>query len=84
MKGYSYIMKLAGENMEINANKYEPKDIIKIMRDSTNMTQEEFGKLVNKSSEWVKANEAGKTNYYFKDLLELAQKCNIEIIIRQK
>ena len=70
--------------MEINANKYEPKDVIKIMRDTTNMTQKEFGCLVNKSSEWVKANESGKTNYYFKDLLELAKKCNIEIIIRQK
>lgn len=70
--------------MEINANKYDAKDIIKIMRDSTNMPQKEFGNLVNKSSEWVKANECGKTNYYFKDLLELAKKCNIEIIIRQK
>ena len=28
--------------MEINANKYEPKDIIKIMRDSTNLTPEFF------------------------------------------
>ena len=70
--------------MEINASKYNAKDIMKIMRDSTNMTQKEFGSLVNKSSEWVKANESGKTNYYFKDLLELAKKCDIEIIIRQK
>ena len=77
-------MGLVGEDMEINANKYEPKDIIKIIRDSTNLTQKDFGKLVNKSSEWAKANEAGKTNYYFKDLLTLAQKCDIEIIIRQK
>ena len=70
--------------MEINANKYEPKDIIKIMRDCTSLTQKEFGKLVNKSGEWVKANESGKTNYYFKDLIDLAKKCDIEIIIRQK
>ena len=77
-------MGLVGEDMEINANKYEPKDIIKIIRDSTNLTQKDFGKLVNKSSEWVKANEAGKTNYYFKDLLTLAKKCDIEIIMRQK
>ena len=32
----------------------------------------------------MKANESGKANYYFKDLMELAKKCNIEIIIRQK
>lgn len=70
--------------MEINANKYEPKDIIKIMRDSTNLTPKRFGKLINKSSEWVKANESRKANYYFKDILELAKKCDIDIIIKQK
>ena len=70
--------------MEINATKYKGKDILKFIRENSNMTQKEFGNLVNKSSEWVKANECGKTNYYFKDLLELAKKCNIEIIIRQK
>lgn len=67
--------------MKINANKYETKDIIKIIREWTNKTQKEFGKDINKSNEWVKANEAGKTNYYFKDLLNLCKENNINIII---
>ena len=67
--------------MKLNASKYETKDIIKIIREWTNKTQKEFGKDINKSNEWVKANEAGKTNYYFKDLLKLCKENNINIII---
>lgn len=70
--------------MKINANKYETKDILKIIREWTNKTQKEFGNDVGKTNEWVKANEAGKTNYYFKDLLDLCKKNNIEIIISKK
>lgn len=67
--------------MKINANKYETKDILKIIREWTNKTQKDFGNDVGKTNEWVKANEAGKTNYYFKDLLDLCKKNNIDIII---
>lgn len=67
--------------MKLNANKNDANDIIKIIRDWTNKTQKEFGKDIGKSNEWVKANEAGKTNYYFKDLLELCKINNINIVI---
>ncbi len=67
--------------MRINASKYEPKDVMKIVREWTNLTQKDFGKLINKSNEWVKANESGKTNFYFKDLLQIAKLNNIDIII---
>ena len=67
--------------MKINANKYEPKDINKIIREWTNKTQKDFGKDINKTNEWVKANESGKTNFYFKDFLELCKKNNIDITI---
>ena len=65
--------------MKLKANKYEPKDIMKIVREWTNKTQKEFGEDVKKSNEWVKANETGKTNYYFKDLLNICKKNNIDI-----
>ena len=67
--------------MKIYANKYETKDILKIIREWTNKTQKDFGNDVGKTNEWLKANEAGKTNYYFKDLLDLCKKNNIDIII---
>ncbi len=65
--------------MKLKANKYEHKDIMKIVREWTNKTQKEFGEDVKKSNEWVKANETGKTNYYFKDLLNICKKNNIDI-----
>ena len=67
--------------MRINASKYEPKEVMKIVREWTNLTQKDFGKLINKSNEWVKANESGKTNFYFKGLLQIAKLNNIDIII---
>ena len=52
-----------------------------LVREWTNLTQKAFGKLINKSNEWVKANESGKTNFYFKGLLQIAKLNNIDIII---
>ena len=63
--------------MKLKANKYEPKDIMKIVREWTNKTQKEFGEDVKKSNEWVKANETGKTNYYFKDLLKFVKRITL-------
>lgn len=54
---------------------------MKIVREWTNKTQKEFREDVKKSNEWVKANETGKTNYYFKDLLNICKKNNIDITI---
>lgn len=70
--------------MEIKANDYEPKDILKFMRQATNLTQKEFARTINKSKDWCQSNELGRSNYLFKDLIELAHKNNFEIIIKQK
>lgn len=70
--------------MEFKANNYSPKDILKFIRQSTDLTQKEFAKMINKSEDWCQSNELGRSNYYFKDLLELANKNNIEIYIVKK
>lgn len=70
--------------MEIKANDYDPKDIFKFMRQATDLTQKDFAKTINKSKDWCQSNELGRTNYLFKDLLELANKNNFEIIIKKK
>ncbi len=70
--------------MQINANNHRPNDIIKFMRQSTNLTQEEFAKTINKSKDWQQSNELGRSNYYFKDLLKIAKIHNFEIIIKRK
>lgn len=67
--------------MEIKANDYEPNEILKFIRQSTGKTQKEFGQDISKSKDWVQSNEIGRSDYKFKDLLELAKKNDIEIHI---
>ncbi len=70
--------------MEIKANDYEPSELLRFIRQATNLTQKEFAKSINKSKDWCQSNELGRTNYLFKDLIELANKHDIQIIIRKK
>lgn len=70
--------------MEFRANNYKPNEILRFMREATNLTQEEFAKRINKSKDWQQSNEYGRTNYYFKDLIALANEFNFEIKIIKK
>ena len=42
-------MLLLGENMKIKANDYRANEIIKIIREWSGKTQEEFGKEINRT-----------------------------------
>ncbi len=70
--------------MIINASEYKPNEILKFIRQNSNLTQKEFSKKINKSYAWQQSNEIGRANYYFKDLLEIAKEFNLEIIIKEK
>ena len=70
--------------MEIKARDYKPNEILKFIRQYTNKTQDEFAKCAKKSKSWVKHNEQGLTRYYFEDLIQIANECDIEIIIKSK
>ena len=39
---------------------------------------------INKSEDWEYSNEASRSRYYFSDLLEIANKYDLEIIIKDK
>jgi len=68
--------------MKLIANEYEPKEMFKIIREWTNLTQEELGKEMGKKGRsWAKEIENGKNRFYYSDLLEIAKKYNIKIII---
>ena len=49
--------------------------------ESTNKKQSEFGKDIGKSKDWVQSNELGRSDFKFKDLMRLAEKNNVDIII---
>ena len=72
------------ETMEIKANKYKPNEILKFIRQNTNLTQKEFAKRINKSEDWQYSNEAGRSRYFFNDIIEIANTYNLEIIIENK
>ena len=70
--------------MKIKATDYTPDEILRFIRQSTDLTQKEFAKTINKSEHWCQSNELGRSNYYFKDLLKIAKKHNIDIYIEKK
>lgn len=70
--------------MKIKANDYEPKDIMKIMREWTELTQKEFGKSIGKAERTIQGLELGETGYSIKTLLKIAKVHNLEITIEKK
>lgn len=70
--------------MEINATKYKGKDILKFIRENSNMTQKEFANTINKTRDWQASNETGRSRYFIDDLIEIAKVHNLEIIIKDK
>lgn len=70
--------------MILNTDKYSQNEIIKFMREATNLSQQEFAKSIGKSKDWVRKNEYGITNYYFKDLIKIAKIHGFEIQIKKK
>lgn len=70
--------------MEIKANNYRANEILRFIRQNSNMTQEQLAKAIGKSKNWVKNNEQGLNRYFFEDLMKVANICNVEIIIKDK
>ena len=70
--------------MKIIANNYRANEIIKIIREWSGKTQEEFGKSINKSKNAVQFYEYGQRNYDFELLLQIAKKEGLIITIEKK
>lgn len=49
--------------MKIIANEYSPNDIIRIIREWTELTQKEFGKSIHRSEKGIQAFELGTRNF---------------------
>ena len=71
--------------MKIIANNYEPKEVFKIIREWTELTQEELGKeLGYKNYHAIKQIERGVNSFTFQKLMEIAKKHNIIITIEKR
>lgn len=70
--------------MKIKVNDYEPRDIMKFIREYSGLNQSEFARQIGKSRDWQQSCELGRINYKFIDLLRVAKKYDLEIIIQSK
>lgn len=70
--------------MEIKANKHKGKDILKFIRENCDLTQKEFAESINKTRDWQASNETGRSRIFLDDLIKIANKYNLEIIIKDK
>lgn len=71
--------------MKIIANNFEPKEVFRIVREWTDLTQEQFSREAGKKSRaWARNIESGRNRYYFDDLLKIARKNGFTITIEKK
>ena len=70
--------------MEFKASKYQPNEVFKFIRQSAGITQKELAQKMHKSIYWVKKNEENITNFYFKDLVKMADLLGVDIIVKKK
>lgn len=70
--------------MQMKANDYEPKDIARIIREWTELSQKDFADSLHKSKRTVEAWEYGETVMNLRTFLKIAEKHNIEITLRKK
>lgn len=70
--------------MKIVANDYTAPEIIRIIREWTELSQKEFGKTVHRSERGIQAFELGERNYSLQTLLQIANTHGITITIEKK
>ena len=70
--------------MKINCTNCQTKDIVKLIRESSNKSQKSFAEDINKTREWCAAIENGKANILLKDLVEIAKINGVKITITKE
>ncbi len=70
--------------MKLTANDYEPKYVFKILREWTNLTQEELAKELNMSKFGLKKYENGENRFYYETILKICKKHNITITFEKQ
>jgi len=69
--------------MKFIANDYTKGEIIKIIREWTELTQKEFGERIGMSKSSVQDYELEKTNYGIEILMKIAKEFNLIITVEK-
>lgn len=77
-------MENEGKIMKVNLKDYDSGTFIKIIREWTGLTQEQFGKAIGRSVRTIQDYESGKTSYTSKTLEKISKKFDISIIAEKK
>lgn len=70
--------------MRLTLNDYETKDVIRIIREWTGLTQKEFAKSIGKHERTIQDYEAGRRRYYTETLKHICKVHNVKITIEKK
>lgn len=70
--------------MKITANNYTSGEIIKIIREWTELSQKDFAKTLNRSRDSINSIENGRNRVFLDTLLEIAKVHKITITIEKK
>lgn len=70
--------------MKIVMNDYTKGEIVRIIREWTELTQKEFGERIGKSKPSIQDYELNKTNYGIDILLNMAKQFDLIITIEKK
>jgi transcriptional regulator with XRE-family HTH domain len=72
------------DTMRVNLKEYGKGNFMKFIRESTGLTQKEFGELINRSERTIQEYESGSINFTSDVLEEIIKKTNINIIAETK
>lgn len=70
--------------MKLVANKYKPNELLRIIRDYTGLSQNDFGKKIHRSERSVRALELGENHITVQTLFDIANTFGIKIIIEKE
>lgn len=70
--------------MRIIANDYQPKDVIRIIREWSELNQKEFGKTLKRSRDSINNIENGRNRMFLNDFINMCNEHNVKIILERR
>lgn len=73
-----------GNGMRFNLNDYEIQDVMRILREWSELNREDFGHSIGKSAKTIKSYENGERNYTVQLLKDIAKQYDIDVIFEKR
>ena len=70
--------------MKLNINDYKNNEVVRILRDYSNLTQKDFAKELNKNVRTLQRYEAGDINIDLELIRKICEICDLTITIESK